>query len=218
MIVSLDGKPLASSRHYLVKMVSRAENTDQTLERAASGAPGRFHLKRWGGAPIRTLGRSHTNALRLLRRKQPILSLALVNGTWELLVREGRATLVCDTAGIHGTLFGNSFTTRASAPIIVEARPSTAIQESQRQNPSRFHQDKRSDRAASRYKTIARRNPNGPPDPAMVSVSKNCTLRTKSIDAPGFGESIDTEASIFQARRNYRLGKPILRKENAVTN
>ena len=41
---SLDGLPVSRSRYYVVKMVSRAENTDQELEAAPDNAPGRFRL------------------------------------------------------------------------------------------------------------------------------------------------------------------------------
>jgi len=126
MAVSLDGTPLATSQNYLVKMVSRAENTGQRLERAAPGAPARFHLKAWGSAPIRTLGRFEGRAMRLTRGKQPVLSLALANGAWELHVRNGRATLVCDTPGIRGRLFGRALTTTPSAPLTVDIRPGRA--------------------------------------------------------------------------------------------
>lgn len=126
MAVSLDGRPLASSRRFVVKMVSRAENTGQRLEPAAPGAPARFHLKAWGRAPIRTLGRFEGKALRLRRGRQTILSLALANGTWELLVRDGRATFACDTPGIRGTLFGQAITT-TSAPQTVYIRPGRAV-------------------------------------------------------------------------------------------
>src|SRR5205085_428856 len=81
MVVSLDGKPLSASRAYVVKMVTRAENTAQELETAPNGAPGRFRLKTWGKAPVLTFGRPG-EAMVLRRKGQPVLSLALEVGTW----------------------------------------------------------------------------------------------------------------------------------------
>jgi hypothetical protein len=116
MAVSLDGKPLARSSRYVVKMVSRAENTDQQLEAAPAGAPGKFRLKSWGKAPVVTLGRAGKPMI-LKHNGKPILSLALEDGTWELLVKDGHGTLVCDTGGIPGTLLGKSITTARSIPV-----------------------------------------------------------------------------------------------------
>lgn len=132
MVVSLDGKPLSSSKRYVVKMVSRAENTDQDLEPAAPGAPGKFHLKRWGKAPVLTFGRPSQagGTMTLKRGKTTVAQLALEDGTWELVVRGGQATLVCDTPNIRGALFGRSITTLASAPVTVslgETRAATTV-------------------------------------------------------------------------------------------
>jgi hypothetical protein len=122
MAVSLDGKALDRSRHYVVKMVSRAENTNQALEAAPPGAPGKFRLKDWGKAPVRTFGRSGKPVI-LKHNGRPILSLALEDGTWELLVKDGRGTLVCDTGGIRGTLLGKAITTMQS--VAIEAGPAS---------------------------------------------------------------------------------------------
>lgn len=117
MAVSLDGKPLDRSRNYVVKMVSRAENTDQLLSPAAQGAPGKYVLKNWGKAPVRTFGRPGRPMI-LKHNGKPILSLALEEGSWELLVKDGRGTLVCDTSGIRGTLIGRAITTTQSVAIV----------------------------------------------------------------------------------------------------
>lgn len=123
MVVSLDGKPLSSSRAYIVKMVTRAENTAQELEAAPMGAPGRFRLKTWGKTPILTFGRPG-DPLVLKQKGKPILSLALENGTWELIVRNGKASLMCDTPGVRGTLFGQTIATAvSSATVVVSVSP-----------------------------------------------------------------------------------------------
>lgn len=118
MAVSLDGKPLDRSRDYVVKMVSRAENTSQALEPAPAGAPGKFRLKEWGKAPVLTFGRPG-KAMILKHNGKPLLSLGMEEGTWELWVKDGRCKLVCDTAGIRGTLLGKTVTTAQSVALDV---------------------------------------------------------------------------------------------------
>lgn len=122
MAVSLDGRPLAQSTFYVVKFVTRAENTNQRLELAPQGAPARYALRSWGQPPIRTLGRPSLTPLRLKRGKQDLLVLEMEDGTWELVVKEGAATLVVDTVGIRGKLLGRPFTTRAGGAITVPSK------------------------------------------------------------------------------------------------
>jgi hypothetical protein len=136
MAVSLDGKPLASSAHYLVKMVTRAENAGQSLAPAPPGAPARYRLADGGTGPVKTFGRAE--GVTLLRRgSQPLLSLNLTDGVWELLVKNGRATLVCDTGGVRGTLFGQATKTVANQPVVVKARISKLAQLKSVSGPAR---------------------------------------------------------------------------------
>ncbi|CAN0219555.1 unnamed protein product, partial [Phaeothamnion confervicola] len=53
---SLDGQPLSDSSHFMVKMVSVAENTGQKLTATAPGAPSAFVLDQPGSAPVLTFG------------------------------------------------------------------------------------------------------------------------------------------------------------------
>jgi hypothetical protein len=127
MIVSLDGKPLIESQRFSIKMVSRAENTEQLLERAPDGSPSRLVLKNQGRAPVITYGRAAHGATIVRRGNETIISLGMMDGTWELLVREGKAALICDTPGIRVTLFGQSLTTVANAPLIVDQKPIVSL-------------------------------------------------------------------------------------------
>lgn len=128
MVISLDGRPLSTSRHYVAKMVSRARNAGQEVTPAPPGSPARRVIKQWGRAPVDTLGEAGAPPTRLLRGAREILTLALRNGTWELEARGERATLVCDTSGARGTLLGRRVRTVAGAPITVDgaARPAAA--------------------------------------------------------------------------------------------
>ena len=125
MAVSLDGRPLAESRQFVVKMVSGAENTGQELVPGAPGAPARYHLKQWGKAPIRTNGQSSSRPTILKRGDRELLRIGLTGGTWELVIRGSKLTLVCDTDGIRGAMLGRAFTTRLHSVLTVDAEPPT---------------------------------------------------------------------------------------------
>ncbi len=146
--LSLDGRPLALSQHLVIKMVSRAENAGQTLEKSPPGAVNNWVLRAPGKSPVLTLGRAATQPTRVWfapqsesrlaagsssagkrpapKQKQTpaptlapfvssaaqdLLTLYMVNGTWELELRDGHATFACDTLGISGLAMGRSFTT-----------------------------------------------------------------------------------------------------------
>ncbi len=65
MILSLDGLPLDRSKHFLAKMVTRAENTGQVIDNAPDGFPGKFVLKARGAAPVLTFGRPSSQPTEL---------------------------------------------------------------------------------------------------------------------------------------------------------
>ena len=150
--LSLDGLPLERSRHLIVKMVTRADNTGQILEKAAPGFAGNWVLNDPGKAPVVTFGRAANLPTRVWfvqeqgtgnktekekRRKgekekkgpdtqhptpntqhpitRELLSLWMLDGTWEMEMENGRATLACDTPGINGLAQGRTFTTSAQA-------------------------------------------------------------------------------------------------------
>jgi hypothetical protein len=126
MAVSLDGKPLATSNHFVVKMVTRAENAGQTLEPAPPGAPARYRIFAWGSAPVKTFGKAEgTTVLR--HNGKPLLSLNLTDGVWELLVKNGRATLVCDTPTVRGTLLGQPIRTVANEPVFATVKAAKPV-------------------------------------------------------------------------------------------
>lgn len=115
--VSLDGRPLVQSQRILLKMVTVAANTGQKLDTAPPGAPGKWQLTSWGKPPVVTGGGVSDVPLRVSLGKRELVSLALRNGTWEVLVEDGRAALVCDTGGIRGTLMGTTIVTTADVAV-----------------------------------------------------------------------------------------------------
>lgn len=150
---AVDRQPLRTSRHIIVKMVSRAGNSGEQFEPSDGGSPGTWVLRARGAAPVITYGRPSIQPTRIWlntdpepspakpapakappRSKpkgaskangkpatlpqpapkppaSPMLMLYLEDGTWELEMKDGRATVVCDTPGIAGNLLGRAFTT-----------------------------------------------------------------------------------------------------------
>jgi hypothetical protein len=53
-----------------------------------------------------------------------MLMLYMEDGTWELEMIDGKATVVCDTSGIAGNLLGRSFTTM-NGPLQIADRPAS---------------------------------------------------------------------------------------------
>lgn len=106
LALSLDGRPLEQSRHYVVKMVSRSENTGENLRKNPRGISADWELVSSGRSPVQTFGRVSARPTRvwLGRRKPfaraPLLCVWMVDGVWEMEVRDGRVRLVCDTPGI----------------------------------------------------------------------------------------------------------------------
>jgi len=128
LALSLDGQPLARSRHIIVKMVTRAENKGQVCERAPNGAPCTYVLRNPGCAPIQTFGRASAPPVRLWLNTPgggnagtPLMTLNMENGTWEVEIKDGKAKLVCDTPQITG-LLGTAFVT-GEKPLELSARP-----------------------------------------------------------------------------------------------
>ena len=126
---SLDGLPLARSRHRIVKMVTRAENSDELLERASKDAPAPWQLTAPGTGPVHTFGSSSLSPTKVWIEAQrvngkpvplplPLLTMDMISGTWEMELAAGTAQLLCDTTSIHGTLHGRDFITSDDAVVM----------------------------------------------------------------------------------------------------
>lgn len=113
MAVSLDGRPLYRSRDFVVKMVSRAANTGQQLTPAPAGSPEAYVLKSVGKAPILTFGKPSKGMTIVKRNGDTLVSLDMVNGTWELWVDRNRSYFYCDTPGITGHVMGKAISTQS---------------------------------------------------------------------------------------------------------
>jgi hypothetical protein len=106
--VSLDGRPLAESRRFSVKMVTVARNRGQELTLVPEGQPGggKFVLAAEGNAPVQTLGAPCEVPTVVKVGGRPLVEAYLTNGTWEVLVdRDHRtADVACDTVNVRFVL------------------------------------------------------------------------------------------------------------------
>ncbi|MGD9518767.1 MAG: hypothetical protein AB7W28_04560 [Armatimonadota bacterium] len=97
--LSLDGQPSATSKQWVLKMVSIALNTGEAKERAWRNEQGDvYRLTATGSAPVLTLGHPNGDTLVNLSGR-PVIKLGLVNGTWELVRDRRDLYLWCDTPG-----------------------------------------------------------------------------------------------------------------------
>lgn len=100
---SLDGKPLATSTTYLIKMTTRARNEGTNLVAAADG-PKEYKLVSAGSLPIRSDGKVSTAPTRVEFAGKLLLELGLQDGNWEYLVEPDRTLLYLDTGDVPVTL------------------------------------------------------------------------------------------------------------------
>ncbi|HEX2949839.1 MAG TPA: hypothetical protein VHV83_09785 [Armatimonadota bacterium] len=96
---SLDGKPLAETERYAIKMTSRAHN-DQTLIKPSNDGPKPHKLTSLGEPPIITDGKPSATPTRLTFNGKVLLDMQLMNGTWEYVAEPERALLFLDTGDI----------------------------------------------------------------------------------------------------------------------
>jgi hypothetical protein len=99
---TFDGKPLAESQHYVLKMVSFAINTDED-KRLHGRDHGRdiYALTSGGSAPVRTMGRATDTPTTITVQGRRLVDIYMADGTWELVREPGHFLLFCDTPGIR---------------------------------------------------------------------------------------------------------------------
>ena len=99
---SLDLKPPDQSQHWVLKMVTVADNTGQQSRLHYSKEDTTIHaLEQMGDTPITTSAKKSPGATTVLLDGREVLGVGLVNGTWELVYEHGRYYFSADTAGIE---------------------------------------------------------------------------------------------------------------------
>lgn len=82
---SLDGKPLADSRHFSVKMATVAVNRGERLDAMTTGnSIGKYALVNLGAPPVQTLGVPAEKPTQIILNGQVLAEVFMTNGTWEL--------------------------------------------------------------------------------------------------------------------------------------
>lgn len=99
---SLDLKPANSSQHWVLKMCSVGENTGQQSRLHYSNDERTVYaLEQMGDTPITTAAKKSARATTISLDGTEVLSVGLVNGTWELVYEHGRYYFSADTAGVE---------------------------------------------------------------------------------------------------------------------
>ncbi|MCS6862050.1 MAG: beta-galactosidase, partial [Abditibacteriales bacterium] len=98
---SLDGKPLAQSQRYLVKMVTDARNTGEDVTLTQLNGLLRYQLTTFGQSPIITGGAAASIPVQVSIGGRKVLEVYLSRGTFELVVDRHTAYFYCDTPGVE---------------------------------------------------------------------------------------------------------------------
>lgn len=121
---SLDGRPLAESRRFAVKMATVARNRGQTLEATPPNQPGagKFVLTADGAPPVQTLGKPCDAPTTIKIGGKMVAEAYLMNGTWEMVIdRDSKqCDLACDTPNVRFVVDPDIF--GASAPETISIR------------------------------------------------------------------------------------------------
>lgn len=108
---SIDGRPLGSSRRYLVKMVTLADNTGQKFIHLPTAGPPDWVAAEEGGAPVLTSGAPSDQTTTVSLGGRPQVIVGMINGTWELLVDGGDVRFACDTSNVKANILGRKLVT-----------------------------------------------------------------------------------------------------------
>lgn len=109
---SLDGKPLAQSRRFAVKMATVARNRGQQLDPVKSGpGAGKSVLIYQGSAPVQTAGKPSDFPTTVKIGDRVVAQAYLVNGTWEVVydLDAPHVDVFCDTPNVRFVVDSSAF-------------------------------------------------------------------------------------------------------------
>ena len=98
---SLDDHSLPESQHWILKLVTHAENTGQVLEAAPADAPAPYVLKAVGTSPILTGGEQSDAPTTVKLDGHTLIEIGMTGGTWEFYRDGDHYQFACDTPGVH---------------------------------------------------------------------------------------------------------------------
>lgn len=116
MAQSLDGKDLAKSQRWLVKMVSVAENTGQKLIPAGANAPAALVLDQPGTAPVLTKGTLLPGGTVITLWNNESLTVDQANGTWEFVLSNNKLHFWSDVPGTTAHYQGRTVSSQGEIP------------------------------------------------------------------------------------------------------
>ena len=111
--LALDGKPLVTSRHFVVKMVTDARNADESAgrdPRFLKKADGQWIINTLGQGPVITNGKSSTVPMQVAIENRPLVDVYLSGGGWELYVDGDNWQFYADTPNTKFVLHKKSST------------------------------------------------------------------------------------------------------------
>ena len=117
MAQSLDGKDLAKSQRWIIKMVSVAENTGQKLIPAGASAPAALVLDQPGTGPVLTKGSLSSGGATLILWNQEPLVVDQTNGTWEVVFSGNKLHFWSDVPGSTLHYQGRTVSSQAELPV-----------------------------------------------------------------------------------------------------
>jgi Beta-galactosidase len=116
--ISLDERPLTSSRHFVIKMVTVAENIGQKLVPSPTGSVAPYVLLDRGTGPVSTQGAPSATSTEISVAGERIARVNLVNGTFEVLVDGRSASFWCDTPGISAQVLDRAIVSNQASPTL----------------------------------------------------------------------------------------------------
>jgi hypothetical protein len=134
--ISLDGKPLVSSRRFVIKLVTDARNVDEVSGRDVrfvNNPLGQWKIDVLGEGPVTTFGRASAAPIQIALENRPLVDVYLERGSFELMVDGDNWQFYCDTPGIrfalhHGAGRNELMTARAGSDDKVAAK-TTVLQQ-----------------------------------------------------------------------------------------
>lgn len=106
--LSLDGKPLVESEHFMIKMVTDAKNADDVTmrdPRFIKQPNGQWMITVLGQGPVVTGGKSAQNPISVSLGNRRVLDVYLSGGGFELYVEGENQQFYCDTPEVRFALY-----------------------------------------------------------------------------------------------------------------
>jgi hypothetical protein len=135
--LSLDGKPLVASRHFMIKMVTDARNKDEvaapdTRISPQTGkvvrVPNQWRIDVLGQGPVTTFGKPSVQPIQISLENRPLMDVYLERGSFELLVNGDSWKFYADTPGTRFVLHNATYMAPRARQSAQDVVSSSALQ------------------------------------------------------------------------------------------